>query len=929
MSSLSSSSRQRRLLSPRGVLTAANSQTTARGSTTTKAASVSSSPGAGGAFEWPTFSSSLTSSSHPTPFASRPVTAAPSLQTSRKQSQLAHRPATALHTAPYSSSNEPSQRDILRTATNRRAYTASHHRIPLLPTTPPSPPPCPPFHSPAPASFASSIRGPNFFLSSEQNKSDDFLARMKAMSGNYSTTNGSDDSNHSRARSSRHSHAPLISRQYAFNSHNHRAELALNDQLKALSPPSSSVLSSGHAVVSTTSFLPPSSSLSSRGGYISHAPSARYQLPSPHGQSLATSFAPNYYQYAAFIPVCERGPAFAFGTGRSGDDELEVKRKRMLEERTVQKEKERSRRRKERERREAQLDGEETEQEWSREDENEVEQPPIDHIRHNISTIAADNTSASRLQRQLLLAQDKQQRQQAAESARQALQAERTDRQQLMMRRHDPAWRAQRRQQQEEAEKARILQRSWILLITVASRVEVWRQSVEHYQKVMRSERAIKVIVQWLRRCRERKRKKRFLHARRLIRLFWEERLAILYLHDNEAEKRRAMDVVLTFLSWATSKRKQEVVRAFGTIETKVRCIQRAWRQYAAVQKWRLMVQVVQFVQFNQHPDMYEREKERAEEEQGEKLHSPSSSTTSLVTRPNSSSSSSRPSTRSTTRSSTAGGISSNIPRQRIRYFRFLPPTFKSTSPSIQPETSHLGTGGLQRWNAMIRMQRELFYERLNEEVKLHYQRSQRRKIEEARDDLNRLASPRAGGAGLSSPRHRMLQPTVCSVEWPQPGRDGAASGVGQLRHWLLTKLQLHEMHRRALKTCAVVSLGNSSQVERLYVIERTVRYVRRRPSEQRDDGSDDRRGGSKAEHGFTTWSTVKRWQQSNIITEIDEDEVERKIQEEEIRHSKQKANSVVSLDDGGNLSSLARFQLQLPNGANDRNTRAVDESSE
>ena len=926
MSPLVSPSRHHRLMSPKGAMTSSRSQAAALGGGM-REASASSSPSAGAVFDWP----AVSTSSSATPFASRPATAAPSLQTSRKQSQLV-RPATAVQPTPYLSSNEPSQRDILRSSTARRAYIASPHRIPFLPSTPPSPLPCPPFQPPAPASFASAIRGPNFFLSSEQNASDDFLSWMKATSGNYSTTNGSDESTDgsSKARSSRHSHAPLISRQYAFNNQNHRSELVLTDQIKALSAPSPLSVLPGTATLSSTSFLPPSTSLSSRGGYISHAPSARSQLPMPHGQSLSSSFSPNYYQYAAFVPVCERGPAYAFGTGRSGDDELEVKRKRLMEERTVQKEKERSRRRAEKERREAEVNGEEKEQEWSRVDErDESDQTPIDHIRHNIST-TADNTVASRLRRQLLLAQEEQQKRRAAESARQSLQAGRTERHQLMLRRHDPAWRAQRRRQQEEAEKAGILQRSWLLLITVASRVEVWRQSVEHYQKVLKSERAIKVIVQWLRRCRERRRKERFLHARRVIRLFWEERLAVSYLHDSEADKRRAMDVVLTFLSWTTSKRKQAVVRAFGTIESKCVVIQRAWRQYATVQKWRLLVQVSQFVQFNQHPDMYDREKERAEDEQANQRHSLTASSTSTVdTRPSSSSSShsatSRPSSRSKVRPATAAGVSSNIPRQRIRYFRFLPPTFKSTSPSIQPETSHLGTGGLQRWNAMIRMQRELFYERLNEEVKLHYQRSQRRKIEEARDDLNRLASPRTGGSAMLSPRQRMLQPTVCGVEWPQPTvrRDGAASGVGRLRHWLLTDLQLHEIHRRALKACAVVLLGSSSQVERLYVLERTVKYVRRRTVE-RDDGSDERRG-NRAEHGTTTWATVRRWQQSPIIQEIDEDEIERKIQEDEIRQSRQRANSVVGLEDG-DLSSLARFQLQFEQkGADQADTHTSD----
>ena len=923
MSPLPSPSRPLRSASWRGVNGAPHSpyaQSTARG-TKAKETSASSSPVAEDPFDWPT----TVSSSHPTPFASRPVTAAPSLQTSRKQSQLA-RPATALHTKPYQSCNTPSHRDILRSTTTRRAYTASPHRIPFLPTTPPSPLPSRPFQPPAPASFASSTRGPNFFLSSEQNKSDDFLAWMKAMSGNYSTTNGSVDDSHSRARSSRHSHAPLISRQYAFNSQNHRSELVLNDQIRALtSPAAASSLLSGQATVSSTAFLPPSSSLSSRGGYISHAPSARFQMPVSHGQSLATSFSPNYYQYAAFVPVCERGPAYTFGTGRSGDDELEVRRKRFVEEKTMQKEKERSRRRKQRERREAELNGEEKAQEWSEEDEDG--QPPIDHIRHNITVTAADNSAASRLQRQSMLSREKQQRQQDAESARQTLQAERDERQQLMLLRHDPAWRAQRRQRQEEAEKARILQRSWLLLITVASRVEVWRQSVEHYQHVMQRERAIKVIVEWLRRCRERKRKQRFLHARRVIRLFWEERLAVQYLHDNEAEKRRAMSVVLTFLSWATSKRKQEVVRAFGTIERKVRVIQRAWREYITVQKWRLIVQALQFVQFNQHPDLYDREKERAEDAHtADRQHSTFSPSSTVSTRPNSASSSQpnpRPSSRSTNRSSTPATTTSHIPRQRIRYFRFLPPTFKSTSPSILPETSHLGTGGLQRWNLMIRMQRELFYERLSEEVRLHFQRSQRRKIEEARDDLNRLGSPRAGGSGLISPRHRMLQPTVCSVEWPQQqqqqqGRDGTASGGGQLRHWLLTNLQLHEMHRRALKSCAVVTLGSGFAVERLYALERTVKYVRRRPADQRDDGSDDRRANSRAEHGVTTWATVKRWQTSPIMEEVDEDEVERRTQEEEIQKSKEKANSIVGLAADGDLSTLARFQLQLKLSAAD-----------
>ena len=928
LSPLPSPQRQQRLLSPRAAVRTTHSQSTAR-SSTTKGTSTSSSPNAGGAFDWPAFSSSSSS----TPFASRPATAAPSQQTSRKQSQLA-RPGTALHTAPYPSSNELSHRDILLTSTTRRAYTASPHRIPFLPSTPPSPLPCPPFQAPAPASFASATRGLNFFLSSEQNKSDDFLAWMKATSGNYSTTNGSDDSSDSRARSTRHSHAPLLSRQYAFNSHNHRTELVLNDQIKALSSSSSSSPSSASApsllpssaTLSSTSFLPPSSSLSSRGGYISHAPSARFQLPLPHGQSLAHSFTPNYYQYAAFVPVCERGPAYAFGTGRSEDDELEMKRQRMREQRTLQKAKERSRRTKEKQRREAAIDGEEEkEQNGSRYDEEELDSPSADHIRHNITSSAVDNTAASRQRRLSLRAQEEQQRRQAAEAARQALQAARAERQEVMLRRHDPAWRAQRRQQAEEAEKARVLQRSWLLLITVASRVEVWRQSVVHYQNVMRSERAIKVIVQWLRRCRERKRKQRFLHARRVIRLFWEERTAVVYLHDNEADKRRAMDVVLTFLTWATSKRKQEVVRAFGTIESKVKVIQRAWREYATVQKWRLVVQVLQFVQFNQHPDMYDREKERTEDEQADRRpstasSSSSSSSTALIARPTSAASPShsnlRPTSRSSTRSSTAGGISSNIPRQRIRYFRFLPPTFKSTSPSIQPETSHLGTGGLQRWNAMIRMQRELFYERLNEEVKLHYQRSQRRKIEEARDDLTRLASPRTHSTGLASPRHRMLQPTVCSVEWPQQqhGREAAAGG-GRLRHWLLTSLQLHEMHRRALKSCAVVSLGNSSQVERLYVIERTVRHVRRRTAEQRDEGSDERRLNSKAEQGMASWATVKRWSTAAIIHEIDEEEVERKMQEDEINRSKQRANSIVGLGEG-DLSSLARFQEQLKHNA-------------
>ena len=910
LSPLVSPSRQLRLLSPRGVMHSS------RTSAMKGASSASSSPNTGGAmFDWPTFSSSSSSSS--TPFASRPVTAAPSQQTSRKQSQIT-RPATALHTKPYPSSNELSHRDILRTTTTRRAYTASPHRIPFLPSTPPSPLPCPPFQSPAPASFASSIRGPNFFLSSEQNKSDDFLAWMKAMSGNYSTTNGSDDNNGSEARSSsRHSHAPLISRQYAFNSQNHRTELVLNDQIAALSAASSSSSSpssmlSGSGTVLSTSFLPPSSSLCSRGGYISHAPSARFQLPLPHGQSLASSFTPNYYQYAAFIPVCERGPAYAFGTGRRGDDELEVKRKRLMEEKTVQKEKEKekSRRRKEREEREAELqDGEEKEQDCRRDGDDDFEQPPVDHIRHNITTTAVDSTVASRLRRQSLLAEEERQKRQSAESARHSLLAERTERHQIMLRRHDPAWRAQRRQQQEEAEKTRVLQRSWLLLITVASRVEVWRRSVEHYQKVMQSERAVRVIVQWLRRCRERKRKQRFLHARRNIRLFWEERLAILYLHDNEADKRRAMDVVLTFLSWATSKRKQEVVRAFGTIESKVVKIQRAWRQYATVQRWRLTIQVIQFVQFN--PDTYGKEKERVEDAQTDRLHSPPASTSTLTARPSSSSSSShpppRPSSRSALRSSTAGGLTSNIPRQRIRYFRFLPPTFKSTSPNIQPETSHMGTGGLQRWNAMIRMQREVFIERLNDEVRLQYQRSQRRKMEEARDELNRLASPRAGGGGVLSPRHRMLQPTVCNVEWPQM----AGGGSGRLRHWLLTNLQLHEMHRRALKACAVVSVGSSGQVERLYVTERTVKYVRRRPVDQREEGSDDRRLNSAVEPGITSWATVKRWEQSLIIHEIDEEEVERKIREDEIRKSRERANSIVGVGDG-DLSSLARFQLQL-----------------
>ena len=785
------------------------------------------------------------------------------------------------------------------------------------------------------SSFHSRIRGPDFFLSSEQNASDDFLAWMKAESGNYSTTNGSDErtEGNTEARASRHSHAPLISRQYAYNNQNHRLELVLNDQIKLLSQLSSASSSQlpGSASLSSTSFLPPSSSLSSRGGYISHAHSTRSQLPMPHGPSLSSSLHPNFYHYAAFVPVCERGPQYAFGTGRSGDDELEVKRKRLLEERAVQRGKEQSRRRAERERREAEVNGEEKEQLVSGVDEeNACDQPPVNHIRHNVTTTAAEHTVASRLQRQLVLAQDEQNKRRAAHAARQALQAERDARHQSMLMRHDPAWRAQRRQQQEEAERARILQHSWLLLVTVASRVEVWRRSVEHYQSVMRSERSVRTIVQWFRRCCERRRKQRFHHARRVIRLFWEERLAVQHFHDAEADKRRALDVVLSFLSWATNRRKQAVQRAFGVIETKCVVIQRAWRQYATVQKWRLLVQVLQVVQFKQHPDTYEREKERAEDDDADRrvsLSATSNPPSTAASRPTSASSSasqtttSRPSSRSTLRSpTTILHAGSSIPRQRIRYFRFLPPIFKSSSPSVAPETSHMGTGGLQRWNAMVRWQRELFYERLSEEVRLHHQRGQRRKIEEARDDLIRLASPRAGGSALLSPRQRMLQPTACGVEWPQAaaGRDGAASGGGgRLRHWLLTSLQLHEMHRRALKTLSVVPIAGTTHVERLYVIERTVKYVRRRAAEQREEGGEERRAG-RGKNGRTTWATVRAWQQTAIMQEVDEEEAERRAQEEEIRVSRQKANSVVSQGESGELSTLARFQLQLKQNAAD-----------
>ncbi len=719
----------------------------------------------------------------PIPTPTRPSTASarPSLFPTTSLPPPSHlRPSTApspSHVRPPSL-----QRSILLTRTSRRVYTASPHRIPFNPSPFPLPPTPAPFHSsppPPPPSL-----GP-FFLSSDTNRSDSFLAAMKAMSNNFS------------------SYAPpplppppikgpCIARQFAFTATGHRKEMNLIAQLGEAS----------RAYPSSSSVLPLSSSLSTKGGYLPHAPHSRGKaVLQEGGEGRAVSYRPSYWDSVAFVPVWVRGPALPFGSGREAVDEVKEAKRRIKA--TQQREKDRAKAR------QRQRGHEEKEGEGFDEEER-------DYVKANMTELAAVSTRRSRLSEAL------HQKHVQAREVRERLKCEEEERHHQWLYRHTPEYRVQREREEAALERRQVLQRSWLLVLAVSIRTQWFKDQVEHYQGVMRIERAVKVIVSWLRRCQNRRRQRRFLHARRQLRLFFEERAMISALRADEGKKRQQLDLVLSFLQGTLNRRQNTVVTAFGGLERKAVVIQRAWRGFLVTNKWRLYCQILQFLAFEQPSEAYDLPPD-------------------TTPRPPTAPPRGRP----------------PMAKLRIRYLRFHSPFLRSGGP-VSESTS------CSRFSAMLRMQREVMRERLLEEAKIYRVIGERRRMDDIRNHISRsddgLASPRSVTLSTQS---QVTGPTVCGVEW---------EGVMRVRRVMLTSRQLHELHRRAVRVCGVAMGVGSCTLEKVGVVGVGGRYVRRAvvvEGEEIEGGS--RRNcqdGGERRPGFVSYAQMKRWNRHPIMNE-------------------------------------------------------------
>ena len=799
---------------------------------------------------------------------------------------MVDRPRTAVTSASYRVSATLTERSILRTATSRRAYTATAHRIPAQRT--PSPVP----HCPPPAAFfpqspsAPRLPGVDFFLSSEQNRSDDFLAAMKAMSNNFTSTSAP-------LPAPPPGRAPLISRQFAFTAENHRRELLLTAQLAAAATTTDT---------SPAATPPLSSTLSRRGGYINHAPDRPVSVEREgRGEGRAASYRPGYWAYATFVPVCVRGPALAFGSGRGGLDDVGEAKRRIQEDRRRLSDSERRRQRKQKERRTL---GEEQKQQTGHEEGKEERGTSGKAVADVVGANSAIVTAAARQDRLKQAMKVQRARQQQARAARERLQQEVDARHATLLHRHTAEYRLQRAKAEEEAERRAVLQRSWLLVLAVGARTEWWRASIEHYQSVMRTERAVKVIVRWLHRCNDRRRNRRFLHARRRVRLFFEQRALTAALMEDEARKRRQLELVLSFLQAALSRRQYEVLTAFSSLHRHATVIQRAWRGFLVTQRWRLYTQTLQFITFDQHADAYDAHDDR---------DAANPATPSLPRRPTSAG---RPPSRSNASASASSAsraaTATQIPKARaLRYLRFTSPLVRSAVGAAS--TASELSASLGKWNAMVRLQRAVFLERLLDEARLHRVHSHQRHIDRIRDDISGgLGSPRAG---LQSPRPQLRGPAVCKVEWPPE------PGTVRLRRVLLTVRQLHELHRRTAKACAAggpTGGESTSGLESLHVVATAGRYVRRAAAVQEGEaGVESTEDGQwrvdgRGQNGFVAWAEMKRWSTMDLWTEDDSVEREERERDAEITVSRQRAQSIVEVaatDARGSRSSLALFQ--------------------
>ena len=726
----------------------------------------------------------------------------------------------------------------------RRAYTATPHRI----RTPPphlSPPPALPlpFQPAASTSYFCTTPSPLSF-SPSPSPSSSSPPPPSSLSHLLSLTPHPHPPLLPSPRIPPPPHSAFIARQYATTAEGDRREAELRAQLRAVEERGRGGVGWGDV----------GSSLSTKGGYISHVGGVGSEvggvgMGGQVGEGRAAAYRPGYWEGKVFVPVCVRGPAAVFGTGREGLDEVGERKRAIREERRRREEKERRRRKqREMEERRRKATGEEEKREGVDEEEEDVE---VDFVRANIVAATA-TSSAERRQKLSQGLADLQRRQERAREERERLQAEVEQRNARLMLRYSAAYTEEKRKEEEATERRGALQRSWLVVVALAARAEWWRAQLLHYQSTMRTERAAKVIVHWLQHCIARRRHRRFLHARRQVRLFFEEKRWVAALLDDEERKRRQLDVVLSWLQSALSRRQLEVVSAFSGLEKKAIVIQRAWRGFLVTSKWRLYVQTLQFLHFDQRaePD------DTHDREDG---HSGGSSAAVTNRRSARRESSSRPPSRQTARSSR---LPSASPRAsvRVRYIRFTSPLVRSSGGS-----SSDASASLSKWRAMLRLMREVFMERLMQEARLHRVLDRARQMEALREHISRgsdgVISPRFG---LASPRTRQVGPSVCRLEWPH------TAGQLLLRHVLLTTPQLHELHRRVAKLCAAgVGGGGDSSLEPLYVVAVSGKYRRRdSPAADAQGTKEGEAWRAAGQGGLMPWVQLKRWSRRPILVD-------------------------------------------------------------